>query len=286
MEKVTIIIPAYNEEANLPKLIDGIQRLGFPKEIIVINDGSTDQTEKKAKAFASVRVISHPYNKGNGAAVKTGLLNAATEFIVVFDADGQYQPEDIPNLLTGLGQYDLVVGARTKESETKMNRNMANWIFSRLGSFITNFRIKDMTSGFRALKRSYALKFLNLYPDGFSFPTTSTMCFLMSGLNVLFIPVKCFKRAGGISKIRPLGDGMKFIVLIFRIVMFSPLKVFLPIGLLLFLSGVLWSIKTILLTSGFSSGGLLLLVTGLNLIFFGFMFDQIMALRKDIIQVR
>ena len=282
--KTTIIIPAYNEESTIVSLVESLRSLDFDKEILVVNDGSTDRTAELVRDMDGVRVITHPYNKGNGAAVKTGITSATTENIVVIDADGQHRPEDVAMLIESLGDYDLVVGARTSKSDSGIFRDFGNWVFKRLGGFLANRPVPDMTSGLRAFKKSQIVKFFNLYPNGFSFPTTSTMCFLIAGLSVKFTPITSNRRIMGTSKIRPMKDGAKFIVMIFRIVMFNPLKVFLPVGFFSLLAGVIWSIRTIYLTSSISVGGLLLLVAGINLIFFGFISDQILALRKDLNQ--
>lgn len=285
MEKFTIIVPCYNEERTIVQVVESLKKIECDKDIIIINDGSNDMTLDLLKKIEGITVISQPYNKGNGASVKTGIINSKTENILVIDADGQHNPDDIKNIISGLDTFDMVIGARVEGSETSWFRNFGNNIFIILGKFLTGFDILDMTSGFRAFKKSQIIKFFNLYPNGFSFPTTSTMCFLTSGLNVKYIPIKSFKRVeGSKSKIKPFKDGMKFILIIFRIIMFNPLKIFLPVGLLLFFLGILWSIKTIYFTSSFSIGGILLLISGINLFFFGFIFDQIMAIRKDLIQ--
>ena len=284
MEKVTIIIPVYNEEKPIIDLIRLLKNLDFEKEIMVVDDGSTDGTPGLLKEIRDITVVTHPYNMGNGAAVKTGIRNAVTERIAVIDADGQHRPEDINKLLENLDEYDLVVGARTSDSESSIFRDFGNWIFKKLGSFLTSFPIQDMTSGLRAFKKSYIMKFFNLYPNGFSFPTTSTMCFLISGFSVKFVPVESKKRITGKSKISPFKDGMKFIAMILKIIMFKPLKVFLPAGIISFLFGVIWTMKTIYFSAAISVGGLMLLVFGINFLFFGFISDQIIALRKDFIQ--
>jgi len=284
MEKITVIIPTYNEEASIGALLSSVLELPCDKNVIVVDDGSTDGTNEILQQIEGITVISHPYNIGNGAAVKTGIRNADTEYIVIIDADCQHRPEDIPRLVENLDEYDLVVGARMADSDSSFFRDFGNWVFIKLGSFLMNYQILDMTSGFRAFKRSCITKFQNLYPNGFSFPTTSTMCFLASGYRVKFVPVKSNIRFGGSSKISPLRDGVRFIAIIFRIIMMKPLKVFFPAGVISFMLGVLWTIRTVYLSSSVSVGGLMLLVFGINFLFFGFISDQILALRKDLIQ--
>ncbi|HOL48383.1 MAG TPA: glycosyltransferase family 2 protein [bacterium] len=223
MKNFSVIIPTYNEEKSIGKVISSIQSISNDIEIIVVNDGSTDKTSEVLKNFQNIKIINHPYNKGNGAAVKSGILESTNENIVIIDADGQHDPDDILKLVQELDNYDLIVGARSKESETEKFRDIGNFIFKKLGSFLTGFNIPDMTSGFRAFKKKHIIKFFNLYPNGFSFPTTSTLCFITSGLNVKFINIKSQKREKDTkSKIKPFRDGIKFIILIIKIIMLCP----------------------------------------------------------------
>ena len=279
----TIIIPAYNEAQTIRPLVQTILDLPLDLKVLVVDDASTEGTAEALDGMERVRVLRHPYNKGNGAAVKTALLHADTERLLIIDADGQHDPADIPRLLEALDENaDMVVGARTNESDASRFRNVGNAVFNWLGSKLTGVRIQDMTCGFRAFRRERILRFLSLYPNRFSFPTTSTMCFITTGLTVLYLPIQARKReAGTQSKIRPWRDGMKFLIIIARIVLFTPLKVFLPLGLGFFGLGVLWSVKTVYCTWSISAGALLLLLFGVFFTLFGFMFDQIMALRKD-----
>lgn len=284
MPPVSIIVPAFNEAQTIAPLIDALKGLGLAGEILVIDDGSTDGTGAILDQIDGIRVIHQPYNKGNGAAVKTGLKAAENDWTVVIDGDGQHDPADIPRLIDRLDRYDLVIGARARETEAGPMRRLGNRLLCGLAGLLTGFHIQDLTCGLRAFKRSLALKFISLYPNGFSFPTTSTMCFLMAGYNVGFVPIKAGQRApGSTSKIKFTRDGFKFVIIIFRVLMFNPLKIFLPLGLGLLGLGLLWSIKTIWVNSAISAGGLLLLSFGLNFLFFGFVLDQVVGLRMDLI---
>lgn len=282
--KVSIIVPAYNERDSIGPLVEKLIALDLEKEIIVVDDGSTDGTAGILAERPGIRVVSHPYNKGNGAAVKTGLAEARREWVVIIDGDGQHDPDDIPRLVAELGKHHLVIGARPPQDEAGRMRLLGNRVLSRLAGLLTGFPVQDLTCGLRAIHRPSALMFRGLYPDGFSFPTTSIMCFLMTGLNVRYLPIRAAaRRAGSQSKIRLWRDGLRFAVMILRIVMFNPLKVFLPIGLILLALGGLWTLKTLYSAHAVSAGGVLLLTTGLNFTFFGFVLDQIIALRKDLL---
>ncbi len=284
MAAVSIIAPTFNEEQTIGRLVEALKKLDLDKEIIVIDDGSTDRTPEILAGIDGVRVVTHPYNKGNGAAVKTGIREAKNDWLVIIDGDGQHDPADIPRLVAQLDRYDLVVGARAPETEAGRLRKAGNRLLAKLGSLLTGFPIEDMTCGLRAFKRRSALKFLSLYPDGFSFPTTSTMCFLVTGLNVTYVPIRAARRvAGSKSKINFWRDGIRFAVMIFRVVMFNPLKVFLPLGAFFLLAGLAWSVKTIYFQASISAGGLLLMLFGFNFVFFGFVLDQVVGLRKDLI---
>src|SRR5580765_3935941 len=223
---VSIVIPAYQEAAAIGDVVRALAAAAPWHEILVVDDGSTDETRARAEA-AGARVIRHPYNKGNGAAVKTGIRAASGEFILIIDGDGQHQPGDAVRLVSKLGDFDLVVGARSSETQAGSARRMGNATLNRLASFLTERQIPDLTSGFRCARREHLLDFIHLLPNGFSTPTTTTLAFLRAGHNVSFHPVEARPRIG-VSKIRLSKDGPKFLLIVLRVMtIFSPLRVFL-----------------------------------------------------------
>lgn len=238
--KISIVLPAKNESAAIGQTLQKLRMQCTNAEIIVVNDGSTDDTAAVAQA-AGARVVHHPYSKGNGAAIKTGARAATGEVIVFMDADGQHDPADIPRLLDKLNNgHDMVVGARQKGSQASLGRGFANGLYNRLATWMTGHKVEDLTSGFRAVRASKFQEFLYLLPNGFSYPTTSTMAFFRAGYSVAYIPIHAAKRIGK-SHIRLLRDGARFLLIIFKIgTLFSPLKVFAPVALLMFLIATSW----------------------------------------------
>ena len=237
-ESLSIVLPAKNEDAGLAQILPEIRAL-FPEvDIVVVNDGSSDNTSQTCEQN-DVRLINHCYSIGNGAAVKTGARHALSNTLVLMDADGQHRHEDIKNLLAKYQEgYDMVVGARDSESQSGKRRRIGNMIYNWLASRITGQRIEDLTSGFRVVNTDKFKEFLHLLPNGFSYPTTITMAFFRSGYSVAYLPVKTNKRNGK-SHIRLVRDGIRFLLIIFRIgTLYSPLKVFLPFSLFFFLSGL------------------------------------------------
>jgi glycosyltransferase involved in cell wall biosynthesis len=224
--KLSIVIPAKNEEVGLNKLLPILQQ-HYPKaEILVINDGSTDNTVKVCQKHG-IKAISHPYSLGNGAAIKTGARNSSSDITVFMDADGQHDPADISELLEKFEEgYEMVVGARRTSSHASFHRRFANAFYNQLASIMTGFKIEDLTSGFRAVRTRHFLKFLYLLPNGFSYPTTSTMAFFRSGLAVAYVPIHAGKREGK-SHISLLKDGMRFFIIILKVgALFSPMRLF------------------------------------------------------------
>ncbi len=235
---LSIILPAKNEADSLATLLPSL-RVRYPQaEILVVNDGSTDATIKLCHQYA-VTVISRPYSLGNGASVKTGARAASGELLVFMDADGQHDPQDIPRLLAKLSEgYDMVVGARSWGSQAGMQRALGNSVYNRIASLMTGHKIDDLTSGFRAVRADKFRKFLYLLPNGFSYPTTITMAFFRSAYPVAYIPIQAGKREG-MSNIRLLKDGVRFFVIIMKIgALFSPMRLFLPVSLVFFTSGL------------------------------------------------
>ena len=276
---ITVIIPAFNEDQTIGSVIRKIRELGQEYEILVVDDSSTDRTAEIAKEEGA-GVISHPYNKGNGASVKTGIRNAEGDYLVVIDGDGQHDPNDIPRLVEHLGKYDLVVGARTRGSETLFHRSLGNWVFNVFASLVAGCRIPDLTSGFRAISKEIALEFIHMFPNGFSLPATSTMAIITAGYNIKYIPIKIVHRKGK-SKIRPIHDGIRFLIIIVRVaVFFKPLRVFLPIGLvifLMFIGSALWYHQHG--QRAIQPYNVMLFLSGLFVVLFGLISEQIANLR-------
>lgn len=238
--RLSIVLPAKDEAAAIGPVITGLRAVCADAEIIVVDDGSTDETAAVASQ-AGARVISQPYSQGNGAAIKAGARAAAGEVIVFMDADGQHDPADIPRLLAQLNRgYDMVVGARDRGSQASMGRSLANGLYNRLATYMSGHRIADLTSGFRAVKAERFREFLYLLPNGFSYPTTCTMAFFRAGYPVAYVPIKAARRVGK-SHIRLMRDGTRFLLIIFKIgTLYSPLRLFGPVALLMFLLASGW----------------------------------------------
>ncbi len=281
--KLSIVIPAKNEEIGLNKLLPKLQQQHSQAEIIVVNDGSTDNTVKICQKYG-VKVISHPYSLGNGAAIKTGARNSSNDITVFMDADGQHDPEDISKLLKKFEEgYEMVVGARRTSSHASLLRRFANAFYNRLASAMTGFKIEDLTSGFRAVRTRHFLKFLYLLPNGFSYPTTSTMAFFRSGLPVAYVPIHAGKREGK-SHISLFKDGLRFFVIILKVgALFSPMRLFLPISASLFLTGIGYYSYTFITADRFTNMSALLLTSALITFLMGLLSEQISSLHyKDI----
>ena len=276
--KISIVLPAKNESAAIGQTLAQIQQLQLAHEIIVVNDGSTDQTKQVAET-AGAKVVTHPYSKGNGAAIKTGARTATGDIIVFMDADGQHDPQDIPRLIEKIEQgYDLVVGARQKGSQASIGRGIANALYNNLATYMTEQKVEDLTSGFRAVRADKFREFLYLLPNGFSYPTTSTMAFFRAGYSVTYVPIHAAKRIGK-SHIQPLKDGVRFFLIIFKIAtLFSPLKMFLPIAILLFMIGTGWYGYTLWDAGRFTNMSALLYTGSIMIFLMGLISEQVTAL--------
>ena len=276
--QISIVLPAKNESAAIGNTIAEIKQLQLIHEIIVVNDGSTDNTAQVAES-AGAKVVTHPYSKGNGAAIKTGARVAMGEVIIFMDADGQHDPQDIPRLLEKVNQgYDLVVGARQKGSQASVGRGIANKLYNNLATYMTEHPVEDLTSGFRAVKADKFRDFLYLLPNGFSYPTTSTMAFFRAGYSVSYVPIHASKRIGK-SHIQPIKDGVRFFLIIFKIAtLFSPLKMFLPIAVVLFLLGTGWYGYTLYGYNRFTNMSALLYMGSVMVFLMGLISEQITAL--------
>ena len=274
----SIIVPAYDEGAAVADVVAALRACAPWKEILVIDDGSTDETSRWAQD-AGARVIRHPYNKGNGAAIKTGIRHASGEWILILDADGQHQPDDAVRLVGWLGEYDLVIGARSSESQATAVRRLGNDLLNALAGHLAERKIPDLTSGFRAARREHLMEFLHLLPNGFSTPTTTTLAFLRAGYNVRFEPVEARQRAG-LSKIRLARDGARFFLILLKVItIFSPLKVFVPISAAAFGLGVVYGVWTVYRDSRIPNGAVLLLMFAVVVFLVGLVSEQVATLR-------
>lgn len=278
MSKVSIVLPAKNEERAVGDTVSRILRVLQGAEIIVVDDGSTDATRAVAES-AGARVVSHPYSKGNGAAIKTGARTATGEVIVFMDADGQHDPADILRLLERLEEgYDMVVGARQTGSQASVGRGLANAFYNRLASYMTGHRVEDLTSGFRAVRARKFREFLYLLPNGFSYPTTSTMAFFRAGYSVAYEPIHAAQRIGQ-SHIQPLKDGLRFLLIIFKIgTLYSPLKLFAPIAAFGFVLATSWYGYTWAVDGRFTNMSALLYTGSVMIFLMGLISEQITAL--------
>lgn len=276
--KISIVLPAKNESGAIGQTIERIKQLNITHEIIVVNDGSTDSTQAVAE-HAGATVVTHPYSKGNGAAIKTGARAATGDVIIFMDADGQHDPQDIPHLLEKIEQgYDLVVGARQKGSQASLGRGIANGLYNNLATYMTEQKVEDLTSGFRAVRADKFREFLYLLPNGFSYPTTSTMAFFRAGYSVTYVPIHAANRIGK-SHIQPLKDGVRFFLIIFKIAtLFSPLKMFLPIAVMLFLMGTGWYGYTLWDAGRFTNMSALLYTGSIMIFLMGLISEQVTAL--------
>ncbi|MGH9333670.1 MAG: glycosyltransferase family 2 protein [Vicinamibacteria bacterium] len=278
--RTSVLIPAYQEGSSIGGIIEGLRGLGEWKEILVVDDGSTDDTAERARA-AGACVIRHPYNKGNGAAVKTAIRAARGEFMLLLDADGQHPPEEIAKLTEKLAEFDLVVGARSFRNQASLSRALGNSALNRFASAISSFRIPDLTSGFRAARRDRFKEFIHLYPNGFSYPATSTLAFIKAGYNVAFVPINGKRRGNDSkSKMRPWKEGWRFLMIVLRTAtLFSPLRVFVPVVISVFLLGLAYTIYTIVTERDVTDTSVLLFTLSAVLFLSALLSEQIAALR-------
>ncbi len=278
MDVFSIVIPAKNEALSLVSLIPKILEHQPNAEIIIVNDGSMDNTSEICKENNVIEVL-NPYSMGNGAAIKAGARRATSDIIVFMDADGQHDPQDIERLLSEISNgFDLVVGARDNKSQASAGRSIANRFYNKLASFMVNHPVEDLTSGFRAVKRVRFLEFISLLPNGFSYPTTSTMAFFKAGYLVKYIPITAHKRIGK-SHIKILRDGFRFILIIFKIgTLYSPLKLFIPISASLFFTGIVYYLYTFITYGRFTNMSATILSASLLVFLIGLVSEQITQL--------
>jgi glycosyltransferase involved in cell wall biosynthesis len=279
-EATSVIVPAHNEADAIGEVVAGLAATARWHEILVIDDGSTDDTGDTARAAGAV-VIRQPYRKGNGAAVQTGIRRATGEFILIIDGDGQHRAEDAVRLVARLGEYDLVVGARSGSTQATRSRHLGNTLLNWLASYLAERPIPDLTSGFRAARRSALLEFLHLLPNGFSTPTTTTLAFIKAGYNVAFEATSARPRVG-VSKIDFVRDGTKFFLIVLRVItIFSPLRIFVPFSLGALALGGGYAVWTIATQSHVTNSSVLLIVLGVGIFFIGLISEQIAALRFE-----
>lgn len=277
--KVSVVMPAYNEAAVIEQMIKRVRAVEVVDELLVVDDGSADGTPDIVANCPEARLVAHPYNIGNGAAIKTGIRNATGDVIILLDSDGQHPPEEIPNLIRHIGRYDMVVGARNAESESAWHRDIANTVFNLYASYIVGYRVPDLTSGFRVLKADIARSFVYLLPNTYSYPTTLTISFFRAGYAVKYQSFRSPARVGH-SKVRPLKDGLRFLLTLTRLaVLFVPLKIFLPISLLMTTSGAGYVISQLMLYRRFSGFGGLVTTIGIFIFMLGLIAEQIALLR-------
>lgn len=277
--KLSIIIPAKNEAESLMSLLPRLVKFQPDAEIILVNDGSTDGTVDLC-AQHHVRCLSSPYSMGNGAAIKRGARSASGEILVFMDADGQHDPAQIPRLLEPLEKgYEMVVGSRDESGQANVGRSLANRFYNRLASWVTGHRVLDLTSGFRAVRADKFREFLHLLPNGFSYPTTSTMAFFRSAYPVYYQRIPVYQRVGTTSHIRPLADGIRFLLIIFKIAtLYSPLKLFAPTSAAFFVLGLGYYSYTFATDGRFTNMSMLLFSAAVIVFLIGLISEQITSL--------
>jgi glycosyltransferase involved in cell wall biosynthesis len=277
---VTVVIPAFEEAGAVGTVVQALRSAATWREILVVDDGSADQTGAVAAA-AGARVVTHPYNKGNGAAVKTGIRHASGEYVLIVDADGQHSAADALRLIGFLGEYDLVVGSRSGSGQASSARHFGNTLLNGLASYLTGRTIPDLTSGLRAARTSGLREFLHLLPNGFSTPTTTTLSFVKAGYSVRFEPIHVAPRLGH-SKIKLLSDGAKFFLILLKVVtVFSPLRIFVPIALAAFTLGAAYAAWTAVTQRHITNSSVLLILVAVVIFLVGLVSEQISTLRSE-----
>jgi glycosyltransferase involved in cell wall biosynthesis len=277
---VSVVVPAFNEAGGIGEVVSDLAAAGPWHEIIVVDDGSSDATAERAASAGAV-VVRHPYNKGNGAAVKSGIRRATGRYVLIIDGDGQHRPDDARRIVSRLGEYDLVIGARAAATQATALRKLGNAMLNGLAGYLTGRHIPDLTSGFRGARRECLREFLHLLPNGFSTPTTTTLAFIKAGYNVAFESIEARQRVGT-SKIRLARDGVKFLMIILKIVtIFSPLRVFLPVSLAALAVGAAYAGWTIATQHHITNSSVLLIMLAVIVFLVGLVSEQISALRFE-----
>lgn len=277
-KKISIILPARNEARSLDTLLPQILKIDDIDEVIVVNDASTDDTVAICQKY-HVKMVNHIYQKGNGAAIKSGAREASGDILVFMDADGQHQAHEIPKLLQKMEQgFDMIVGSRSAASQASIGRLCANSFYNWFATLMVGQKVADLTSGLRAVRTKHFKKFLYLLPNGFSYPATITIAFFRSGYHVGYIPIKAQKRLGK-SHLKPFKDGLRFLLILFKIgTLYSPLKVFLPISMLSFITGFCYYLYTYITVHRFTNMSALLFTTAIIIFLIGLVAEQITLL--------
>ncbi|PIE67568.1 MAG: glycosyl transferase [Deltaproteobacteria bacterium] len=279
--EISIVIPAFNESENIGGVIQSVKRYHPDAEIIVVDDGSSDNTAEVAHE-AGATVYSHPYNIGNGAAVKTGIRVARGKIFVFMDADGQHRPEDISRLLEFFPEYDMIVGERHRGGQASAGRAFGNKVFNWLASYVTKFPVRDLTSGFRAVKAEIAKSYLFLLPNTYSYPTTITLGVLRDGRSLKYMPIDVRQRKTGKSRIRMVNDGIRFLMIIIRIcTLYSPLRIFLPVSCCMFSLGLIRYIYSYIYQGRFTNMSALLFISSVIIFMMGLVSEQICQMRFE-----
>lgn len=285
---VSIIIPAFNEEASIGNVLEGLRDWCERAEIIIVDDASTDRTAQIAEQ-AGFRVIRHRINKGYGAALKTGIRAATGDIIVMMDADSEHNAAQIYKLLDNFGDNDMVVGARAKGSHAPLMRRPGKWLLSQVANYLAETEIPDLNSGFRAFRKDIAKLFLHLLPNGFSFTTTLTLALFKEGYNIAYVPITTTPRVGT-STVHPIRDGINTLMLIIRIIaLFDPIKVFLPTSIFLFFLGIVYWISSGIFRYAqhiepafhIPTGAMLVMLSAVIVFMFGILADQVSAIRRE-----
>ena len=278
---VTVVIPAYNEMNSIGGVVTEIKRLYPDFEIIVVNDGSTDDTVRVAHHAGAV-VYSHAYNIGNGAAVKTGIRVAQGDVLVFMDGDGQHRPADIARMLELIPEYDMVVGARTRQGQASFDRAIGNRVYNWLATYVTKFTVKDLTSGFRAIRAEIAKSYIYLLPNTYSYPTTITLGVFRDGFSVNYLPIEASKRKSGKSRINIVNDGARFLMIIIKIcTLYSPLRVFLPVSCTMFILGSIRYCYSFVTEGRFTNMSALLFISSVIIFMMGMVSEQICQMRFE-----
>ncbi|MBU0759929.1 MAG: glycosyltransferase family 2 protein [Candidatus Omnitrophica bacterium] len=280
MARISIVIPAYNEEASIKQVLMGLKKLDNDYEVIVVDDGSKDNTYSLVKE-SGVKVIRHPYNKGYGAAIKTGTKVAGSEIVFLMDADTQHNPADIPRLCEYMEEFDMVVGQRSKGSKAPLARRLGKWALKRAAVFLARMDIPDLNSGFRVVKKEVILKFMHILPDTFSLSTTLTLAVIKGGYTIKYVPITTKKRVGK-SSLNLFRDGYRTILLILStIALFDPLRVFTPLAISLFIPGSIYTGYQLVFFHNVPDSGILLVISGMLIFFFGILAEQISQMRRQ-----